>query len=195
MNLKSKVRNYCIVLKPGMSKDKFSGEEGEKGVYLRFNNHTFHVEDDATITFKGGKVRSIMELITKHPGFNIDFWIEEENPDKKVKSKEQEHIITNFEHGEFAGVINLKSKTQEVMDIAKEMAKEIAKENTKAIITELLKTGAITMTAPTSTSVESQEGDKVEDSTIISNDKQPSDFAERMKAAKAAKKAQKTPAN
>lgn len=141
MRFVSKSSNLAIILKPSFPGNHLTGVPAVNGVSVKFQNGSLEVKDDA-----------IIEMLLKHPAYNLDFIkVEETEIDPFTyirKDQEPEHVITeiNYGHAEKSignkKPINLSPEVRralqdEAMSMAKAMAKEILPGMLKEAIAEI----------------------------------------------------------
>jgi hypothetical protein len=135
MKFVSKQSNYRIVLKHGQQAEPITGRVAVPGMHIKFENGMVNVENEETC-----------EMMKRHPGFNADFILaEEENKDPWIDSRkesEPEHDVTKIEYGHVGESLNPKPKislTREKQKVLKEMAKKMAIEMAKEMAPKLAK--------------------------------------------------------
>lgn len=93
MKFFSKASNYCLVLKPGLPGNRFTGEAAKPGVYVKFQHGTVDINNPEHV-----------ELMLSHPKFGTDFF----QPDSPVSADpyghrrqgDPQHDIIEFEYGQ-----------------------------------------------------------------------------------------------
>lgn len=135
MKFISKNPNLRVVLRPGIPGNVLAGKEPIAGVYVKFQGGIVDVQDV-----------ELVEMMKKHPGFDQDYILVEENEVDPFLSSRQDpepvHKITELKYGtpekttKGASSIAL---SQEVKDALAEQAKAMAKEIVRQSLPELIK--------------------------------------------------------
>lgn len=155
MKFFSKNANLAIVLKQGLPGNAQLGTTSTPGLYARFKDGMLELEDEKSI-----------ELMMKHPGYNVDFIrLEEEAADPYAGQRaptEPTHIISNMVNGHPERMTKTPmSMTPEVkqalMEAAKEMAKPMAIELAKAMLPSMMEEAMNAMRGEVSVSTEGTE--------------------------------------
>ena len=135
MKFISKNANLRVVLKPGVPAEPITGRTAISGVYIKFQNGEVNVES-----------KELCEKLMKHPGFNSDFILVEENqkdPYASIRSEvEPAHQMVEMNYGAPGKVSGspVKVKLSNAQkEIAMSLAKEMAKEMVKNILTDMAK--------------------------------------------------------
>lgn len=95
MKFVSKSSNLMVVLKPGFPGNHLTGTAPVTGVYVKFSNGMVDVKED-----------SLVEMMKKHPAFNMDFIAvdeaaKEEDPFAYYRSEnEPTHVTSEVKYGQ-----------------------------------------------------------------------------------------------
>ena len=96
MKFISKNSNLRIVLEPGIQSNQLSGIAGRPGVYVKFQNGVVNVSDE-----------ELVNKMTSHPGFNLDFIaVDESGEDPFIDQREEiepTHVLTDIKYGHAEG--------------------------------------------------------------------------------------------
>jgi hypothetical protein len=131
-NFTSKQGNYRVVLKPGQPPEPLTGRVGIGSISVRFVDGKAIIDDNKVVNY-GDKEFNLVELMKKHPSFNIDFVADDGNSkdpweDNRAESEPQ-HDVLNIKHGEITENVNPAPKlslTKEKQRLMKEAAQDMA---------------------------------------------------------------------
>lgn len=123
MRFVSKSANLMLVLKQGISGNPLTQTPAVNGTYVKFQSGAVDVKEE-----------SIIELMYKHPGFNVDFILadeEEKDPYEYLRNEtEPAHILTEIKYGHAEKSVGTQKKRvmpPEIMEMINNQAAEIAK--------------------------------------------------------------------
>ena len=137
MKFVSKSSNLMVVLKPGFPGNHLTGTAPVTGVYVKFQNGTVDVKEDA-----------LVEMMKKHPAFNMDFiaveeGVKEEDPYAYYRSEnEPTHIISEVKYGQLEkSVSSSKAKPlhPDLQKVIRNEATKMAVEMVKEMLPNLIK--------------------------------------------------------
>ena len=134
----SKNSNYRLILKHGIPPEPITGRLAVPSVWVKFQNGVAVVNDD-----------ELVELMLRHPAFNVDFIAEEEGAVDPYKSTRRDsepvHDRVNIEYGHVGKNENPKSpfvlpqdKQIELQNYIKEEAKKMALQMAPTLAKEIL---------------------------------------------------------
>jgi len=134
----SKNSNYRLILKHGIPPEPITGRLAVPSVWVKFQNGIAVVNDD-----------ELVELMRRHPAFNVDFIMEEEGVADPYKSTRRDsepvHDRVNIEYGHVGKNENPKSpfvlpqdKQIELQNYIKEEAKKMALQMAPTLAKEIL---------------------------------------------------------
>lgn len=134
MRFVSKSANLMLVLKQGFPGNHMNGTPPISGVYVKFQNGTVDVKED-----------SLIELMKRHPGYNVDYIsVEEEEKDPfdyLRNESEPSHVLTEIKYGHVEKSVGTPRKNKlspEILAILREEALKMAKEMLPGMLKEVL---------------------------------------------------------
>lgn len=137
----SKYTNYRLTLKPGLPSEPMTGRAAVAAIYVKFQDGEARIPEYG---INGIPKEDIYEMMKRHPAFNRDFHlIEDEAIDPYAgirKEKEPKHTIFELDRGAIANAINpRKSPGSQTNELVAEMAKKMAMEIAPQLAKEMLK--------------------------------------------------------
>lgn len=135
MRFVSKSANLMLVLKQGFPGNHLTGTAPISGVYIKFQNGVVDVKEE-----------SLIDLMLRHPGFNIDYISaeeEEKDPfDYLRNDTEPAHVLTNINYGHAEKSVGTPKKpmklSPEIKALLHEEAFKMAKEMLPGMMKEVL---------------------------------------------------------
>lgn len=132
MKFIAKNSNLRVVLTPSIQAEPLAGRAAIRGLFVKFEDGVANVVDN-----------EIIDLMLKHPAFNVDYICAEEGTrDPYIRrSVEPEHNVVNIEYGHVGKNVNpataMTGLTPELKKVLSDMAKSMAQQMTEAALAEL----------------------------------------------------------
>lgn len=173
MKFVSRNSNLMVVLKPGLPGSHLTGQAPVTGVYVKFQNGVVDVKEE-----------SIVEMMKKHPGFNIDYiavedGVKEEDPYAYYRSEtEPVHTTTEIKYGHAEKSVSSPKKNKmpiELENLIKSEASKLASAMVKEMLPNLIREAIESI--PSKNEKETGTNVKI-DSTEAKNRKAKKDEAE-----------------
>jgi len=163
-----------LVLKQGFPGNHLTGTAPVSGVYIKFQNGVVDVKE-----------QSLIDLMLRHPGFNTDYIVVEEEKadpfDYLRNQTEPSHVLTEIKYGHVEKSVGNKNPIKlspEIKNMLHEEAVRMAKEMLPSMMKEVLKE-MTNGTNPTSTKEEVSDGK--EEGTLIDLEKEEIAFEKEIK--------------
>lgn len=132
MRFVSKSANLMLVLKQGLPGNVQLGTTAISGVYVKFQSGVVDVKE-----------QSLIDLMLKHPGFNVDFIaVEEEETDPFEylrNDSEPAHVLTEIKYGHAEKSVGTPRKPAKLSPEIKALLHEEAIKMAKAMLPGMLK--------------------------------------------------------
>lgn len=155
MRFVSKSSNLMLVLKQGFPGNHMNGTPPISGVYIKFQNGVVDVKE-----------QSLIDLMVKHPGYNIDYIsVEEEEKDPfdyLRNDTEPGHVLTEIKYGHVERSVGTKRPIKlnpEIKSLIEAEAIRLAKEMLPGMMKEMVTQIKETQVKNTQESEEVQEPD------------------------------------
>ncbi len=132
MRFVSKSTNLMLVLKPGYPGNIQLGTPATSGIYVKFQNGVVEVKEP-----------SIIDLMIKHPGYNIDYIsAESEDPyEYQRNDSEPSHVLTEIKYGHAEKAVGSRKPTRlspEIKALLQEEATRMAHAMLPGMMKEVL---------------------------------------------------------
>ena len=174
MRFVSKSANLMLVLKQGFPGNHMTGTAPISGVYIKFQNGVVDVKE-----------QSLIDLMLRHPGFNIDYIaVEEEKADpfEYLRNEtEPSHILTEIKYGHVEKSVGNKKPMKlspEIKAVLQEEATRMAREMLPGMMKEVL----TSMKNESTLEVENEEGN-TDDGEKVLKEEVKAPFCESCKSA------------
>jgi hypothetical protein len=162
MKFISKNSNLRVVLSPGIQANQLAGSLGKPGVYVKFQNGVAEIKDE-----------KIIEMMTAHPGFNLDYIAVDEHGEDPFANQREEiepvHVIQEMRYGHSEGKRispNAKMKVDPlVQKLANEQAMKMLPDMLKAAMEKMFEM----KDAKDKAEKEKQEENSVENASSLDN--------------------------